>query len=621
MNFRARKPTNHDIAEDVRVTGGIIDVQPEGGVYETTVYLLAGQTIEYGMLGLPVPQIDAQGKTGYYRYPPLPEGGQPGIAFQWLEMEGPIAPASWPPASHRVLFDDLGADVKSAKPAEDAKRLLRRFIALAAREPVPEEAIPPFEKLVLDALQNGAPLAEALLATRIEKLYSKDKILELYLNVVYWGNQAYGAEKAAKRYFNKPAEELSLAQAALMAGLLKAPEGLNPYVFPNAAKARQILVLNAMENHGFITAEQHSQALEESLRYDRVKTQYRHPFFVNHVRQEMIEAFGEDVVRRGGLIVTTTLDQRVQSAAEASMKVAFQKAPPSSNLKEGAMIVLNVDEDQILGMVGGKDFNHSQFNNATMARRSPGSTFKPFVYLTGFRLGKITPDSTIYDKPISFNTGYGFWKPKNYDGVFKGRMQIRQALAQSRNTTTVQVGQRVGLNAIIETARLAGIQSDIAPNFASLLGASGVSVLELANAYSTFARGGIYRTPQAILRIQEPTGKEIFRKVEAPKRHLDERPVAMINSALKSVVDFGTGNKARLKNRDVAGKTGTTDQTRDIWFSGYTRDFVATIWLGHPQNLPLKGVGSGYCVDVWKRFADDYYSFTLTSPRPLMTKY
>jgi len=164
MNFRARKPTNHDIAEDVRVTGGIIDVQPDGGVHETTVYLLAGQTIEYGMLGLPVPQIDAQGKTGYYRYPPFPEGGQPGIAFQWLEMEGPIEPASWPPASHRVLFDDLGADVKSAKAAEDAKRLLRRFIALAAREPVPEEAIPPFEKLVLDTLQEGAPLSEALLS-------------------------------------------------------------------------------------------------------------------------------------------------------------------------------------------------------------------------------------------------------------------------------------------------------------------------------------------------------------------------------------------------------------------------------------------------------------------------
>jgi len=164
MTFRSRKPTNHDIAEDVRVTGGIIDVQPGGGVYETTVHLLAGQTIEYGLLGLPTPQIDAQGRTGYYRYPPFPDGGQPGIAFQWLELEGPIAPASWPPASHRVLFDGLGVDVKSATPVEDAKRLLRRFIALAAREPVPEEAIPPFEKLVLDELQNGASLADALLA-------------------------------------------------------------------------------------------------------------------------------------------------------------------------------------------------------------------------------------------------------------------------------------------------------------------------------------------------------------------------------------------------------------------------------------------------------------------------
>jgi hypothetical protein len=163
MNFRARKRSSHDIAEDVRVTGGIIDVQPEGGVYETTVYLLAGQTIEYGMLGLPTPQIDAQGKTGHYRFPPLREGGQPGIAFQWVELEGPIAPTLWPPASHRVLFDDIGGEVESKNPTGDAKRLLRRFMSLASRQPVQEEAIPQFEKLVLGALQNGAPFSEALL--------------------------------------------------------------------------------------------------------------------------------------------------------------------------------------------------------------------------------------------------------------------------------------------------------------------------------------------------------------------------------------------------------------------------------------------------------------------------
>lgn len=163
LTFRARKPTNHDIAEDVRITGGIIDIQPEGGVYETTVQLLAGQTIEYGLLGLPVPQIDAQGKTGSYRYPPFPEGGQPGIAVQWLEMEGPIPPSSWPPASHRVLFDELGVGVESTAPTEDARRLLRRFIGRAAREPVPEEAVAGFERLVLARLEQGAPLAEALL--------------------------------------------------------------------------------------------------------------------------------------------------------------------------------------------------------------------------------------------------------------------------------------------------------------------------------------------------------------------------------------------------------------------------------------------------------------------------
>ncbi|XVJ51528.1 MAG: PBP1A family penicillin-binding protein [Vampirovibrio sp.] len=460
-------------------------------------------------------------------------------------------------------------------------------------------------------------LAEALLAMRIEKLYDKNKILELYLNVVYWGNQAYGAEKAAKCYFNKSAEALSLAEAALLAGLLKAPEGLNPYVYPEAAKARQRLVLEAMQHFGFINALQYEQALNEKLHYDKTPSRHLYPYFVNHVRQEMTTLFGETLVRQGGLQVTTSLDPSAQNAAEFRMRQSFQKAPLTSHLKEGAMIVLNVDDGHILAMVGGRDFNISQFNNATMARRSPGSTFKPFVYLTGFRLGKITPDSIIEDRPIAYNTGYGYWRPKNYDGVFKGRMKIRNALAQSRNTTTIQVGERVGLPAITETARLAGIQSPIAPNFASLLGASGVSVLELATAYSTFARGGTYLAPQAILKIQDSRGKTLYRTPPTPERRLPKQSVQMINAALSTVVKVGTGKKAQLKNREVAGKTGTTDKTRDIWFAGYTRDFVGVLWFGHPQNIPLKGVGSGYCVETWKHFADDYYNTHPLPPRPL----
>jgi penicillin-binding protein 1A len=463
----------------------------------------------------------------------------------------------------------------------------------------------------------GRKLAEAILATRIERLYSKDKILELYLNMVYWGNQAYGAEKAAQRYFNVSSEELSLGQAALLAGLLKAPEGLNPFVYPNAAKKRQTLVLEAMQRFGFITNEQRLNALDEPLTYERSRSSYRYPFFVDFIQQEMIRQFGEDVVRRGGLIINTTLDQKTQEAAEKAMVTAFKSVTPSTNVEQGGMVVLGVDGSEVLAMVGGKDFNLSQFNNVTMARRSPGSTFKPFVYLTGFRLGKITPDSIIVDKPISYNTGFGYWRPKNYDGVFKGAMKIRYALAESRNTTTVQVGSWVGIDEIIKTARLAGVESPIAPNFASLLGASGISMLELANAYSTFARGGTYTPPHSILSIQDPQGKEIYRMVPEYERRLKKEHVGMINSALYTVVKKGTGKKAQIAQRDVAGKTGTTDQTRDIWFSGYTRDFVATVWFGHSQNRPLRGIGSGFCVTTWKDFADGYYNTHPSPPREL----
>lgn len=464
----------------------------------------------------------------------------------------------------------------------------------------------------------GRKITEALLATRIEKLYDKDRILELYLNIVYWGNQAYGAEKAARRYFNISAEELTLGQAALLAGLLKAPEGLNPYVFPEAAKKRQLIVLGAMNHFGFITADQAEAASLEPLIYDRSKSSYQYPFFVNHVRQEMVRQFGDDIVRRGGLQVTTTMDTKLQDAAEASMQEAFKNAPKNSQLEQGGMVVMGIDGAEVLAMIGGRDFDESQFNTATMARRSPGSTFKPFVYLTGMRLGKITPDSYITDRPLSFNMGGWTWRPKNYDGVFKGRMKIRNALAQSRNTTTIQVGQMVGIDEVIDTAKAVGVrQSRIEPNFASLLGASGVSIMEMATAYSTFARAGEYIEPTVILKIRDSGGKEIYRNKTVVKQVIPKKYVGMLNSALRSVVLVGTGKKAAIEGRDVAGKTGTTDETRDIWFAGYTRDFTAVIWFGHPYNKPLHGMGSGYCVDTWKRFADDYYTINNTKPREL----
>lgn len=462
----------------------------------------------------------------------------------------------------------------------------------------------------------GRKLAEALLALRIEKVYDKTRILELYLNIVYWGNHAYGAEKAARVYFNKSCENLTIAEATLLAGLLKAPEGLNPYVYKTAAIARQRIVLSAMKTHGFITEAQYQQALAEKLIFHSSKRVYQFPFFVDYVVNELSHSLGDDLVRRGGLQVTTSLDQSIQEAAETAVKTAMSKTPQRSQVNQAALISIDVKENTIVAMVGGSDYSKSQFNIATMAKRAPGSTFKPFVYLTGFRLGILTPDSIISDRPLVYRMGATVWRPKNYDGMFLGPLKIRNALAKSRNTTTIQVGQRVGVKAVVETAKLAGITSKIDENFASLLGSSGVSPLEMATAYATFARNGLYKKPTVLLRLQNNQGQALIIPPAPQRQTLAPWAAAMINSALQTVVQVGTGKPAQLANRWVAGKTGTTDQTRDIWFAGYTPDMVAVVWMGNSNNRPLQGVFSSNCVRLWAEYAKQYYALHPVPPTP-----
>jgi penicillin-binding protein 1A len=462
----------------------------------------------------------------------------------------------------------------------------------------------------------GRKLAEALLALRIEKVYDKTRILELYLNIVYWGNHAYGAEKSARVYFNKSCADLTIAEAALLAGLLKAPEGLSPYVYPEAALSRQKTVLAAMKAHGFITDAQYQQAFTDKLVFNSSKPVYQFPFFVDYVRHELETSLGEDMVHRGGLQVMTSLDQSIQQVAEKAVKTGVGQTPRGSMVDEAALISIDVKENTIVAMVGGSDYAKSQFNIATMARRAPGSTFKPFVYLTGFRLGLLTPDSIISDRPLVYGSGATAWRPKNYDGMFLGPLKIRNALAKSRNTTTVQVGQRVGVKAVLETAKLAGITSPITENFTSLLGSSGMSPLELATAYATFAREGIYKKPTVILRLQNNQGQDLPLPDAKTKRAFEPWAAGMINSALQTVVREGTGKPARLASRWVAGKTGTTDETRDIWFAGYTPDMVGVVWMGHSRNLPLRGVFSSNCVRVWADYAKAYYALHPVEPKP-----
>jgi penicillin-binding protein 1A len=463
-------------------------------------------------------------------------------------------------------------------------------------------------------------LAEAILAVRVEKAYPKDKIMEMYLNQVYWGNHAYGIEKAARRYFKKPASDLSVAESALLAGLLKAPEGLSPFAYPQAARRRQTEVLGKMVDNGYITDAQRKAALNQKLVFNsRASKPSRHPYFVTYVIKELEARYGEDVVRRGGLRVYTTMDEDVQTAAETAVETAVAGLK-GTNVTQAALVSLDVQTDEIMALVGGVDFEKNQFNSATQAQRAAGSSFKPFVYLTGLRLGVITPESRVVDRPISF----GGWAPHNWDGRYMGSMTVRQALSLSRNTTTVQLGMKVGLDAVIETARLAGVTSPIDRNFSALLGSSGFTPLEIANAYSTFARGGIRMTPTALKRIEDSRGKEIAIVRDEPVRAFEPEPIANLVSILVDVVEKGTGKNARLEGREVAGKTGTTDNVRDIWFTGFTPDMAACVWMGNQKYVPLHGVFSSNAAKVWHDYSQAYYKVrpiaaTQFPPAPSMT--
>lgn len=462
-------------------------------------------------------------------------------------------------------------------------------------------------------------IAEALLAMRVERHYDKNKILEMYLNQVYWGNQSYGIEKAARRYFKTSARDLTIGESALLAGLLKAPEGLSPYAYPEAARRRQLEVLNAMVQFGYITENQRKAAEDEKIELNRRAAKpSKHPYFVQYVIQQLEEKFGDSAVRQGGLKVYTTMDEPVQELAEKSLYDEMDKIK-YSGVSEGSFIVENVASGQILALVGGRDFDKNQFNHSTQQHRAIGSTFKPMVYLTAFRLGLITPETPISDSPVCFNNGYSTWCPHNWDGKYMGPMTVRKALSLSRNTPTVKLGLKMGIDPVIETARLAGITSPIDRNFSSLLGSAGISPLEVITAYSTLARNGVFLQPSAILRVEDSRGREIPLEKPVPERRFDPEPVNNLVSILIDVVEKGTGKNAIIPGRQVAGKTGTTDEMRDIWFTGFTTDMVGSVWMGNDKYVPLHGVFSSNSASVWGNFAREYYKMNPVPAVPFPT--
>ncbi len=451
-------------------------------------------------------------------------------------------------------------------------------------------------------------LAEAVLAIRLERAFSKEEIFQLYLNIIYWGHNNYGAQTAAQNYFNKDASELNLAEAAMMAGLIQAPEQYSLFINYKETKRRQKLVLERMRDLGWISAQEAKAALAEPLLIPSKPTSWqgsKMPYITDTVMTELKERFGADALQRGGMRVQTSVDYEFQRMAEETVREGHKRYLRGSVLQKAEIALAAVDPrtHYIKALVGGLDYEKSQFNRAVQSRRQPGSSFKPFVYYTAFASGKYSPYSIVQDTPVRYPDGSGYYTPKNYGGGYRGPMSIRQALIQSRNVPAVKMGVAVGLKNVIETARTLGIRSPLEPVISLPLGAVGVSPLEMAGAYATFANNGWHREPTAIIRVSDSRGNILLDNTKPPELVLDPWAVTSLTSVLKGVINGGTGTAANI-GRPAAGKTGTTSSERDVWFVGYTPQLATAVWIGRDDYVSLgKGVtGGGYAAPIWRQF-------------------
>jgi penicillin-binding protein 1A len=457
-------------------------------------------------------------------------------------------------------------------------------------------------------------VAEAVLALRLEQILSKDQILELYLNQVYWGHNLYGAETAAQSYFGKSTANLTLAESAMMAGLIQAPESLSPFIDYKKAKQRQLVVLRRMKELKWITPQEEAVARKQTIKLGKI-TSFQGseiPYVTEAAVQELTKRFGRDALLKGGMRVQTTIDTKLQRLAEEVVRQGHE-----SLLNQGVyadqMALVSIDPRThfVKAMVGGVDYRKSQYNRATQALRQPGSAFKPFVYYTAFASGRYAPDSIVSDSPVSYPDGYEYYSPQNYDGSFQGAMTIRSALEQSRNVPAVRVGQDIGLNKVIDVCRTIGIRTPIEPVVSLPLGAVDLTPLEMAGAFATFASNGWYSETTLIVQVTDSMGNVLLDNTPKPQLVLDPWAVASLNDVLQGVVNHGTGTAARL-DRPAAGKTGTTSSERDIWFVGYVPQLATAVWVGNDNYTPVgKGAtGGGFVAPIWRDFMSQALSGT-----------
>jgi penicillin-binding protein 1A len=439
-------------------------------------------------------------------------------------------------------------------------------------------------------------LQEVELALWLERKHSKAEILELYLNRVYFGSGAYGVEAAAQRYFGKPAKNVTVAEAAMLAGLVKSPSRLAPNRNPEGAEKRAQTVLTAMADAKFITEAQ----AQASIGHPSYNVKALGAGTVNYVADWIGEVL-DDLVGQvdQSIVVETSIDPKLQAIAEASIIDELAAKSVKFNVSQGALVAMTPD-GAVRAMVGGRNYADSQYNRAVTARRQPGSAFKPFVYLTAIEAG-MTPETIRQDAPLDVKG----WKPENYSHEYFGAVTLTQALAMSLNTVAVRLGLEVGPKNVARTAYRLGISSKLEANASIALGTSEVSLTELVGAYAPFANGGRGIAPHVVNKIRTVEGNKVLyaRPADQPAQVIEPRHVAMMNTMMQETLLSGTARKAEIPGWSAAGKTGTSQDFRDAWFIGYTSNLVTGVWLGNDDNSPTKkATGGGLPVDVWTRF-------------------
>ncbi len=441
-------------------------------------------------------------------------------------------------------------------------------------------------------------LREAVLAVWLEARFSKDKILELYLNRAYFGAGCYGVEAAARRYFGKSARDVDVGEAALLAGLLKAPSRYAPTTSMDRADARASQVLANMVDAGLLSSSQAVSAMAEPAHVENPSGISGYEYATDWVAELLPSFIGE---RDEDLIVQTTIDANLQRAAQDIVESAMSGQGDRRDAGEAAAVLLDT-KGAVKAIVGGRSYAKSQFNRAIKALRQPGSAFKPFVFLAALESG-MTPDTITYDAPIKVKG----WSPKNYHDDYRGRVTLREALADSINTAAVRLTMEVGRWKVIRTARRLGISSVLHDHPSIALGTSEVTLLDITGAYVPFANGGYGVLPHVISRVRTDKGKVIYRRRGSGIGQVVALPyVGAMNEMLNATLIEGTGRRAALPDRPAAGKTGTTQSFRDAWFVGYTGTYVAGVWVGNDDSSPMKKVtGGSLPAEIWRQIMTD----------------